>query len=326
MKRRGFLLRAASGLVLASMPVLTRAADRLPVVALLITHPPVDAPVVKMWRSGMRKYGYIDGQNVRIEVRTALGQLDRVPQLARELVDMPADVIVIVNEIALNAVRKETSTTPVVMIGFIDDPVEEGWIDSYRRPGTNVTGIFNVNANLVAKRLEVMKEVMPGLARVAVFWDPAFGRRQLEKMSSAAKLLGVELHPYEVANGEDLSDAFRQAKRRKVDAVTVLWSPVFYVHREEVAKQALDAGLPTMADQDYLVSAGCLVFYGAMGDFAFERAGYFVDRLLKGAKPEQLPVEQMSAVKLVVNLKTAGKLGLDIPQSILLRADEVIEQ
>lgn len=325
MKRRNLVLGAAGGLALATLPLRGWAKDRLPVVALLITHPPVDAPVVKMWRSGMRKYGYIDGQNVRIEVRTALGQLDRVPQIAKELVDMPADVIVIVNEIALDAVRKETSTTPIVMIGFIDDPVEEGWIESYRRPGTNVTGIFNVNANLAAKRLEVLKEVIPSLARVAVFWDPAFGRRQLEKMYSAAKLLGVELDAYEVANSKELDEAFRRAKRRKAGAVALLWSPVFYVHREEVAQLALDAGLPTMADQDYLVSAGCMVFYGAMGDHAFERAGYFVDRLLKGAKPEQLPVEQMSAVKLVVNLKTARKLGIGIPQSILLRADEVIE-
>jgi len=324
-KRRDLLLGTASGLVLANMPALAQARDRVPVVALLITHPPIDAPVVGMWRAGMLKFGYIDGQNVRLEVRTAGGQLDRVPEIAQELVDMPADVIVIVNEIALNAVRQATSTTPIVMVGFNDDPVEEGWIESYRRPGSNITGIFNVNANLVAKRLEIMKEVIPDLSRAAVFWDPVFGRRQLNAMQAAGKVLGVELDVYEVATGNDLPVAFRRAKRRKVGAVTMLWSPVFYVHRQEVAKLALDVGLPTMADQDYLVAAGCMVFYGAMGGAAFERAGYFVDRLLRGATPDQLPVEQLSNVKLVVNLKTAKTLGIDVPQSILLRADEVIE-
>ena len=325
MKRRDLLLGAASGLALANMPVLVQAKDRLPVVAFLVTHPPVDAPVVEMWREGMLKHGYIDGQNVRLVVRTALGQLDQVPEIAEELVKMPADVIVIVNEIALNAVRQATRTIPIVMVGFTDDPVEEGWINSYRRSGTNITGIFNVNANLVGKRLEVLKEVIPELSRVAVFWDPAFGRRQLDAMQGAAKVLGVELDVYQVANGKDLPAAFKRAKRRKAGAVMLLWSPVFYVHRQEVAKLALDVGLPTMADQDYLVNAGCMVFYGAMGEAAFERAGYFVDRLLKGATPDQLPVEQLSGVKLVVNLKTAKILGMHIPQSILLRADEVIE-
>jgi putative ABC transport system substrate-binding protein len=225
----------------------------------------------------------------------------------------------------LNAVKQATSTTPIVMVGFTDDPVEEGWIDSYRRPGTNVTGIFNVNANLVAKRLEILKEVIPELSRVAVFYDPVFGRRQLDTMKSASKVLGVELEVFEVANGEDLPVVFRRAKRRKVGAVTLLWSPVFYVHRQEVAQLSLDFGLPLMADQDYLVSAGCLVFYGAMAEPAFVRAGYFVDRLLKGVKPDQLPVEQLSDIKLVVNLKSARALGITIPESIFLRADEVIE-
>lgn len=325
MKRRELVLGAASGLVLANVPILVQAKNTVPVVALLITHPPVDAPIVQIWRSGMLKHGYIDGQNVRLVVRTALGQLDQVPAIARELVDMPADVIVIVNEIALKAVKEATSTTPIVMVGFTDDPVEEGWIDSYRRPGTNVTGIFNVNANLVAKRLEVLKEVIPGLSRVAVFWDPVFGRRQLDTLQHAGKVLDVELDDYQVARGEDLPAAISRAKRRKAGAIMLLWSPVFYVHRQELAELALEAGLPTMADQDYLASSGCMVFYGAVAEPAFERAAYFVDRLLKGATPGELPVEQMSDVKLIVNLKTAAKLGTQIPQSILLRADEVIE-
>ena len=325
MNRRDFFIGAAIGALIANLPAVARAGDGLPVVAFLITHPPVDAPIVDMLRQGLLKYGYVDGQNVKLVVRTAHGQLDQVPKIAQELVDIPADVIVIVNEIALNAVRQATSTTPIVMVGFIDDPVQEGWIDSYRRSGTNVTGVFNVNANLVAKRLEILKESLPGLTRVAVFWDPVFGARQLETMKRAGKVLGVEIESYEVANGKDLPVAFRRAKRRKAGAVALLWSPVFYVHRDELGKMALKYEMPTMADQDYLVDAGCLVFYGAMAEPAFERAGYFVDRLLKGATPDQLPIEQLSDVKLVVNLKAAKTLGITVPQSIHLRADEVIE-
>jgi putative ABC transport system substrate-binding protein len=323
--RREALAAIAAGLLVKPLLGIAKNSDRVPVVGFLITHPPIDVPVVDSLRNGLRRYGYIDGNNIRLEVRSALGQLDRVAQMAEEMVNIPADVIVIVNEIALKAVKGATSTIPIVMVGFTDDPVVEGWIDSYRRPGTNVTGIFNVNANLVAKRLEVLKEALPKLSRVAVFRDPVFGYRQLDELKAAAKLLAVELAVIEVRDGDGLPGAFKTAKRTRAGAVMFLWSPVFYLQRRQAAQLGLAHRMPTMGSQDVLAYEGCMMFYGSQTGPAFERAGYFVDRLIKGTKPDELPVEQLSELKLIVNLKTAEKLGVSLPRSILLRADEVIE-
>jgi putative ABC transport system substrate-binding protein len=322
---RGFLLFAfavavssVAGTALAQQP------GRVPVVGMLITHPPVDDPVVESVRSGLRQYGYEDGRNIKLEVRSALGRADRVPALAEELVRLRVDVIVLVNEVALRAVRQSTTTIPIVMVGYTDDPVDVGWIESYRRPGGNVTGIFNVNSALVAKRLEILKETLPNVSRVAVLWDN-FGQRQLQELRRAAELLNVQLEPIQIQGPDNLAAAFKSARRKKAGAVYLTWSPVFYVHRAQVAKLALDSGLPTITDLDVEAEAGCLLSYGSGAYDSFVRAGYFVDRLLKGAKASDLPVEQISTLSLVVNLKTANALGITIPQSILLRADEVIQ-
>jgi len=296
---------------------------RVPVVGMLITHPPVTDKVVESLRVGLRRYGYVDGRNLKLEVRTAMGRLDRVPSLAQELVRLPADVIVLANEPALRAVRQATATIPIVMVGYTDDPVAMGWIESYRRPGGNVTGVFNVDSALAAKRLEMLKETLPHVKRVAVLWD-AFGRRQLEELERAAQPLGLELQPVELRGPQDLEEAFRTAKRKRAGAVMLMWSPVFYVYRERVAALALHARLPTVTHIDANVEAGCLLSYGSSSFENFERAAYFVDRLLKGANAADLPVEQISKLKLAVNLKTAKALDVTIPESILVRADEVI--
>jgi putative ABC transport system substrate-binding protein len=322
---RGFLLFAfavaafsVAGTALAQQP------GRVPVVGMLITHPPVDDPVVESVRSGLRQYGYEDGRNIKLEVRSALGRADRVPALAEELVRLRVDVIVLVNEVALRAVRQSTTTIPIVMVGYTDDPVDVGWIQSYRRPGGNVTGIFNVNSALVAKRLEILKETLPNVSRVAVLWDN-FGQRQLQELRRAAELLKVQLEPIQIEGPDNLAAAFKSARRKKAGAVYLTWSPVFYVHRVRLATLALESGLATITDLDVEAQAGCLLSYGSGAYDSFVRAGYFVDRLLKGAKASDLPVEQISTLRLVVNLKTANALGITIPQSILLQADEVIQ-
>lgn len=315
-------------LVLSLAAVASRAGAQrsggVPVVGLLITHPPVTDKVVHAVRNGMLQYGYEDGRNVRLEVRTALGKLDRVPGLARELVRLPADVIVLVNEPALQAVRNETTTIPIVMVGFTDDPLSLGWIESYRRPGGNVTGIFNVNSALTAKRLEILKETLPKASRVAVFWDPAFSKRAIEELQRAADLLQLRLQPIEVLGQAEIEPAFTAAGKTNADAVMLVWSPVFYLHRDRVAALAIRAALPTFSAMDVTTEAGCLLSYGSDSYFPFERAAYFVDRILKGAKAADLPVEQISRLKLVVNLKTAKTLGINIPQTIMVRANEVI--
>jgi putative ABC transport system substrate-binding protein len=315
-------------LVLSLAAVATRAGAQrsrgVPVVGLLITHPPVTDKVVQALRNGLRQYGYVDGKNVRLEVRTALGRLDRIPGLAQELVRLPSDVIVLVNEPALLAVRQATTTIPIVLVGFTDDPVSMGWIESYRRPGGNVTGIFNVNSALRGKRLEMLKETLPTMSRVAVFWDPAFSKRQIEDLQHAADLLRVQLRLIEVLGPEGIEPAFKSAKRNNADAVMLMWSPVFYVHRARIAELALEVALPTAAAENVIVEAGCLLSYGSDVYHSFERSAYYVDRLLNGAKAADLPVEQVSMLKLTVNLKTAKALGITFPQSIMVRADEVI--
>ena len=322
MNRRAALAALASMLIWPAVAA-AQQPGRVPVVGMLITHPPVDDQVVESVRIGLRQYGYEDGRNIKLEVRSALGRADRVPALAEELVRLRVDVIVLVNELALRAVRQATTTIPIVMVGYTDDPVDVGWIESYRRPGGNVTGIFNVNSALVAKRLEILKETLPNVSRVAVLWDN-FGQRQLEDLQRAAELLHVQLKRIQIQGAENLAAAFKGARRKKAGAVYLTWSPVFYVHRIRLAALALDSGLATIADLDVEAQAGCLLSYGSGAYDSFVRSAYFIDRLLKGAKASDLPVEQISTLKLVVNLKTANALGITIPQSILLRADEVI--
>ncbi len=299
--------------------------NRTPVVGMLITHPPVTDAVVDYLRRGLREHGYEDGRTVRLEVRTALGQLDRVPALAEELVRLPVDVIVLVNEIALRAAQQLTTTIPIVTVGYTDDPVSMGWIESYRRPGGNITGIYNVNSALAAKRLEMLKETLPATSRVAALFDPAFGTGRVDALRQTARALGMELDPIALRHPNSLEAGFQAAQARKAQAVLLTWSPMFYVHRVRIAKLALQVRLPTVSDLDTLTSAGCLLSYGSEGYYPFARAAYYVDRLLKGAKASDLPVEQISKLKLAVNLKTAKALRIAIPQSILLRADEVIE-
>ncbi len=325
MNRRRFLLAAVGGLGVFCLRVSAQQPERVPVVGMLITHPPVTDQVVDGLRTGLREYGYEEGRNVKLEVRSALGQLDRVPALAEELVRLQVDVIVLANEPALRAVMRATGTIPIVMAGYTDDPAAAGWIDSYRRPGGNVTGVFTVNSALISKRLQLLKETLPNVSRVAVLWDPTFGRQQLEEAQRVAPQLGLRLHPIEVRGSQDLSMAFNTAKQLNAGAVLLVWTPLFYVQRARVAALGLDARLPIFSDMSNLVEAGGLLSYGSLGTASFIRAGYYVDRLLKGTKAADLPVEQMTNIKLLVNLKTAEALSIRIPQSILLRADQVIQ-
>jgi putative ABC transport system substrate-binding protein len=323
--RRELLVAIAGGLILAPAKVFAQQPGRVPIVGMLITHPPVTDPVVEALRTGLRQHGYEDGRNIRLEVRTASGQLERVPALAEELVRLKVDVIVLANEPALRAVTKATRTIPIVMAGYTDDPAAIGWIESYRRPGGNVTGVFTVNAALISKHLELLKETLPNAARIAVLWDPVFGRRQLEEVQRVAPQLGLQPRPIEVRSPRDIAPAFQAAKRMRAGAILVVWTPLLYVHRERVAALGLEMKLPIITDMSAFVEVGALLSYGSLGNASFERAGYYVDRLLKGAKASELPVEQMSNIKLLVNMKTAKALGITIPQSILLRADKVIE-
>ncbi len=325
MNRRTLLAGLVGGLILVPIrSAAQRPGGRVPVVGMLITHPPVTDAVVEALRTGLRKFGYEDGRNIKVEVRSALGQLDRVPALAEELVRLPVDVIILANEPALRAATKATRTIPIVIAGYTNDPAAAGWIESYRRPGGNVTGVFTVNSALVSKHLELIKEMLPNATRVALLWDPAFGRRQLEEARRVAPGLGLRLQPIEVRSEADLAGAFAAARQQSAGAVLLIWTPLFYVHRVRVAALGLATRLPVFSDMSSMAEDGGVISYGSLGIASFVRAAYFVERLLHGTKAAELPVEQMTNISLVVNLRAARALGLTIPESILLRADEVI--
>ena len=323
MKRRHALTTIASCLLWPAIAP-AQPSKRVPVVGMLITHPPVNDPVVEALRAGLRQHGYEDGKNIKLEVRTALGQLDRVPALAQELVQLKVDVIVVANDPALRAVLKATNTIPIVMAGYTDDPTAMGWIESYRRPGRNVTGAFTMNSALIAKRLELLKEMLPKASRLAIFWERTFGVGQLEEAKRVSPKLGLELQPIEVSGPADIAAAFAGAKEMEADAVLLIWTPIFYVHRARIAALALDARLPLFSDTSVTTDAGGLLSYGSFGYDSFVRAARYIDRLLKGTTPAELAVERMENIKLVVNAKTAKALRIKIPESIMTRADEVI--
>jgi ABC-type uncharacterized transport system substrate-binding protein len=323
MTRRLLVLAFTLHLALLATSTWAQQANTVPVVGVLMVNAgPSEGPVEAL-RTGLRELGYVDGRNIRIEYRGAQGQAARLPGLAKELVRLKVDVLVAGSEPAVRAVREATSTIPIVMVLYDYDPVAAELIDSFRRPGGNITGIFTRQSELVGKRLELLKQTLPGVSRVAVFWD-AFGRGQLEALEPAARSLGIQLQLIELRAPYDFEAAFANAKQKRADAVTLLFSPVFYVHRGQIGALAVKYRLPMVISQPDWLEHGGLMSYGPRYTDTWSRAAYFIDRLLKGARPSDLPVEQTATFELVFNLKTAKTLGITIPQSMLLRADEVI--
>lgn len=323
MTRRLILLALALNLAATATAAWAQQPNQIPVVGvLMVTAGPNDGPAQAL-RKGLRNLGYIEGQNIRIEFRSAQGQADRLLRLAQELAELKANVIVTGTEPAARAARQAAGTTPIVAVFSDHDPVASGLVSSLSRPGGNITGVFSLQTELVGKRLELLKEALPKASRVAVFWD-SFSQRQFDALQQAARSLGVQLQSVELRAPYDFKEAFGVARQNKAGAVVVLFSPVFYRERARIAARALEAGLPTMNQEESWVVAGGLLSYGPTIADYYGRAAYFVDRLLKGAKPSDLPVEQATTFKLTVNLKTAKALGITVPQSILLRADEVI--
>ena len=322
MTRRLLLLALALNLAVAATHALAQQPAKIPVVGVLITYAALNDPTHDSLRAGLRELGYEEGRNIRIEIVTAAGQVDRLPALAQDLIRSNADIIVAANELSIRTAMKATTVIPIVMAGFGYDPVVLGFIDSFARPGGNITGLYSLPSELDAKRLELLKEALPGVRRVAVFWEDPFGRSALEALNRAAPSLGVRLDLIEVHGQQDLETAFKAAKKKKDGAVLLVWTPTFNAHRDQVAALASKARLPTVAP--FAMKDGTLISYGADSNASFKRVAYYVDRLLKGAKPSELPVEQVSKFRLVVNLRIAQALGVKIPQSILLRTDEVI--
>ena len=295
---------------------------RVPIVGLLtVTAGPSD-PVARNFRDGLAQLGYVDGQNIKIDHRNADGHTDQLPRLAEELVRVPVDVIAVGAEPALGAVTRATKTIPIVVVSVDEDLEATGLVKSLSRPGGNVTGLSALPSELTAKRLELLRDAIPKLARVSVFWDP-LNRRGVSDIEATARSLGLAVRPIKVPAPYDFDAAFREAKKAKTGAVFVLFSPGFYIQRGRLANAALTARVPTMLSDNSQVEAGGLMSYGP--GLLWGRAAYFVDRILKGAAPSEVPIEQVSQFRLVVNLRTARALGITLPESILVRADEIIK-
>ena len=281
------------------------------------------------FRQGLRELGYVEGHNIAIEYRFAEGKLDRFPAVARELIALDVDVLVAVNYLAALAAKEATRAIPIVFAS-VGDPVESGLVTSLAHPGGNVTGLSNISPELVAKGLELLKGTLPGVSRIAVLWQPG-GRDEptqkdrLKRAEVAAQALGVKLHLVEARVPAEVDRAFSEMARARAGALSVLGSVLLFNERRRVVALAAKNRLPTMYFAREFVDAGGLMAYSANYTDQFRRIAAYIDKILKGAKPADLPVEQPTKFDLVLNLKTAKTLALKVPPAILQRADQVIE-
>jgi putative ABC transport system substrate-binding protein len=286
----------------------------------------LEAPLVGPFREGLRERGYVEGQNIVIEYRWADGKYERFPALTAELLAQQVEVIVTAGTPAAQAVKKATREVPLVMVA-VGDPVGAGIIASLRRPGGNITGLTSIADETQGKRLELLKEVLPTLSRVAVLSNPEnrSAAGVVSENRAAAQLLGMSVQVFDVRTAGDLEETFKALVRERPEALIVLGDRLFLHNRQRIMDFATKQRLPTVPLHPELLDAGGLFFFGPSYPGMHRRAAYFVDRILKGTKPADLPVERPTQFELVVNLKTAKSIGLTIPQSLLLRADQVIE-
>jgi putative ABC transport system substrate-binding protein len=290
--------------------------------------PARESPRVEAVRLALRELGYIEGQNIAFEYRYQEEKSDRAPELAAELVRLKVDVIVVAGGTEpVRAVKNATKTIPIVMTGGGIDPVEAGLVESLARPGGNVTGITALNRELGGKRLELLKEAVPKIARVAVIYEEANRPSVLEVkevLPVAARALGLTVRSWEVRAADGFEKVFAALKKDHSDGLVVTGGTLMLANGKRIADFALKSRLPSMGYREY-VNAGGFMSYGADLADSYRRVAYYVDRILKGAKPADLPVEQPTKFELVINLKTAKQIGLTIPPNVLARADRVIK-
>ena len=293
---------------------------------LAISTSPTMSTRIEAFRRGLREIGYVEGKNVVIEYRSAEGRLDRLPGLAAEFVALKVDVIVSPGATATRAIKQATATIPIVMTQD-PDPVGNGFVASLGHPGGNITGLSSMTADISGKRLELLKEIFPKLARVAVFETSTNtgNARQLRETELAAGAFGVKLQRLDIRDVNDIEPACRAASKERVDAVLVLTSSVTDSYSKEISELAIKTRLPVIYARAESVEAGGFMSYGVSLNDLFRRAAVYVDKILKGAKPADLPVEQPTKFELVINLKTAKQIGLTIPPNVLARADKVIK-
>jgi putative ABC transport system substrate-binding protein len=327
MRRRNFV--ALLGGVVAAWPFAARAqhGGKIPRIGFMgNSTAALEANLIGAFRQGLRDHGYEEGRNVEIVFRWAEGRYERFPALISELIAANVDVIVTAGTPATLALKKATSTVPVVMAA-VGDPVGTGIVPNLARPGGNITGLSTIAPDLEGKRLELLREIVPHLARVAFFLNPAndFHTVSMRQALAAAQALNIELHPCEVSKSEDLADAFAAIVKDKPNGLLILADRIFLHNRQRMMDFATENRLPSVNAYRELVEAGGLMSYGPSYEETHRRAADYVDRILRGARPGDLPIEQPTRFTLIVNLKAAEALGLEVPPTLVARADEVIE-
>jgi putative ABC transport system substrate-binding protein len=324
--KSGLIGTLALGILAAPLAADAQPPVKVPRIGWLFTGDPARLPPLEGFRQGLRELGYVEGQNIVIELRAAEGRYERLPQLARELMSLKPDLVVAVATPSAIAARDATRTIPIVMVA-VGDPVGTGLVSSLARPGGNITGVSLVNVEFSGKRLQLLKEALPKVSRVAILWNSlnAMNASVLEQTQVAAAALGVTLLPLSVRAPEDLPSALAATNRERAGALIVVPDSMLLSHRRSIIDFAAKNCLPAMYNFIEETEDGGLMSYGASLYENYRRAAAYVDKILKGAKPGDLPVEQPTKLELVINLKTAKAIGLRIPQSLLIRADHVIQ-
>lgn len=328
-KRRKLIVAFGAGVLAAPLASLVRAQDKVWRVGFLNPAAPDSRALTRLqaFREGMREHGYVEGKNLRIEVRWAEGRLERLPALAAELVALKVDAIVVGSTPATDAALKATKSIPLVM-ATSGDPVADGHAASLARPGGNITGLSSMAPELGEKRIQLLKDVFPKLSRtLAVMWNSAYYgmRARFAEAKSAAPKLGLGVRSVEVRDLDELESAFAAMRKEPPDALVLLADPFTGSQRTRIVEFAAARHLPAIYDAADFADVGGLMAYGPDQLAQYRRAAYYIDRIFKGAKPGELPIEQPSKFDLVINMKTAKALGIKFPQAILVQATRVIE-
>jgi putative ABC transport system substrate-binding protein len=332
LSRREFVVGAGSvGLVAGCgrLPWQAPPAARVDRVGILVARTSDDARfqrLMEAFEQELRDRGYVEGQNIALEWRFAEGRDERLPALAHELASLPVQILVASDSPGIRAAKAATSSIPIVM-GVSGDPVAQGFVDSLARPGGNVTGVTNISRRLASKRLEYLSETLPLATRIAIIWNPSNPAKPIEfaELQDAAQLLRVGLQSLEVREPNDFDGAFEAISREHSEAILTLGDPLTNTHLSRIVAFAAASRLPAMYETQTATLAGGLMSYGPNELQRWRRAAYYVDRILKGAKPADLPVEQPMTFDFVVNLKTAQALGITFPNEIMLQVTEVIQ-
>ena len=326
MRRRDFIFLLAGATAAWPLALRAQQAGKIYTVGSLTAGTGAPIPGITTLGDTLRELGWIEGKNIAFERRYAENRLDRLPALAAELVDLKVDVIVAAGTLAPLAAKRATTTIPIVMTAA-GNPVGSGLVPNLARPGGNVTGLSLMVPDLGGKRLELLKELLPRMSRVAVLWNAAnpYPALVFKETERAAQTLGIEVQSLEVREPNDFGNAFEAAERHQPDALIMVEDPLTIDFRKQIADFALTHRLPAMNGFRQFVDAGGLMAYGASLSDLLRRAAGYVDKILRGAKPSDLPVEQPTKFELIINLKTAKALGIEIPPMLLARADELIE-